>query len=154
VWEAVTRAGAQPCGLGARDVLRIEAAYPLYGHEINEETNPYEAGLGWVVKPKKGEFIGRAAMRAAREAGLPVQLRGILPEDSRAIPREGTEVRHPLGTGRVTSGTYSPTLERAIAMAYVPAGATGAVQLIMRGRELPAAIVDLPFYKRPAPDAG
>lgn len=150
IWDAVTAAGATPCGLGARDVLRIEASYPLYGHELTEDTNPYAAGLGWVVKPEKGDFIGREAMEAAREAHLPRTLRGILPEDERAIPREGTEIRHPLGAGRITSGTFSPTLGRAVAMAFVPNGAEGNVQMLMRGRELPAAIVDLPFYKRPA----
>jgi aminomethyltransferase len=154
VWEAVTNRGARPCGLGARDVLRIEASYPLYGHEITDQTNPYTAGLGWVVKPGKGGFIGRDAMVSARDLGLPYQLRGILPEDARAIPREGTQVLHQLGVGHVTSGTFSPTLERAVAMAYVPTGATGEVRLVMRGRELPATIVDLPFYKRPAPAAG
>jgi aminomethyltransferase len=154
VWESVVAAGAAPCGLGARDVLRIEASYPLYGHEITENTNPYAAGLGWVVKPEKGPFVGRDAMVSARDAGLPLQLRGLLPEDARAIPREDAEVIHALGVGRVTSGTYSPTLQRAIAMAYLPAGATGEARVLMRGRQLPAAIVDLPFYKRPAAPAG
>jgi aminomethyltransferase len=154
IWNAVTAAGAAPCGLGARDVLRIEAAYPLYGHEINVDTNPYAAGLGWVVKPDKGPFIGRDAIVSARDAGLPRQLRGLLPEDPRAIPREGAEVVHRSGVGRVTSGTFSPTLGRAIAMAYMPAGAAGEAQVLMRGRQLPAAIVDLPFYKKPAASAG
>lgn len=154
VWNALVNSGATPCGLGARDVLRIEAGYPLYGHELTEETNPYAAGLGWVVKPRKGFFIGRDAMEAARGQGLPMKLHGILPDDPRAIPREGAEVLHPLGAGRVTSGTYSPTLERAIAMAYLPAPADGRAELKMRGRELPATVVDLPFYKRPAPHAG
>jgi aminomethyltransferase len=147
VWDSVVAAGAAPCGLGARDVLRIEACYPLYGHEINTSTVPYQAGLGWVVKPKKGDFIGRDAMLAARAAGLP-RLRGLLPDDPRAIPREGAPVRHPDGDGTVTSGTFSPTLNRAIAMGYLPASAEGEATLPMRGREYAARIVDLPFYKR------
>lgn len=148
VWQALRGSGAVPCGLGARDVLRIEASYSLYGHEITRETNPYEAGLGWVVKPSKGEFIGRTPILAAKAAGLTRRLRGILPDDLKAIPRQGTVVTTGAGPGIVTSGTMSTTLERAIGMAYVPASADGAVTLAMRGKELPATIVDLPFYKR------
>jgi aminomethyltransferase len=148
VWSHLVESGAAPCGLGARDVLRIEASYPLYGHEITQETNPYEAGLGWVVKPAKGDFIGRDAMVAAKQAGLQRSLAGILPEDHKAIPRQGTSLETDRGKGVVTSGTMSTTLGRAIGMAYVPKGATGSVSMAMRGKQLPASIVKLPFYRR------
>lgn len=148
IWTGVVDAGAVPCGLGARDVLRIEASYPLYGHEITIETNPYEAGLGWVVKPSKGDFIGCAAMVAAKQAGLTRSLSGIVPDDHKAIPRQGTVVETPLGPGVVTSGTMSVCLERAIGIAYAPTGAEGEVSLAMRGKKLPANIVKLPFYRR------
>ncbi|HEY3414140.1 MAG TPA: glycine cleavage system aminomethyltransferase GcvT [Armatimonadota bacterium] len=148
IWRTLRDSGVVPCGLGARDVLRIEASYSLYGHEINRETNPYEAGLGWVVKPSKGDFIGREPIVAAKAAGLTRRLTGILPDDVRAIPRQGTVVTTAAGAGIVTSGTMSTTLDRAIGIAYLPKDAEGDVTLAMRGRELPARIVDLPFYKR------
>jgi aminomethyltransferase len=148
VWKGIVEAGAAPCGLGARDVLRIEASYPLYGHEITVETNPYEAGLGWVVKPAKGDFVGREAMLASKAAGLDRVLKGVLPDDAKAIPRQGTAASTAQGPGVVTSGTFSPTLGRAIGMAYMPTQTDGRAKLYMRGAELPAGIVNLPFYKR------
>lgn len=149
LWTALMERGVTPCGLGARDVLRIEASYPLYGHEINEQTRPGEAGLGWVVKAKKGHFIGREAMLAARESGWTRRLRGILPDESRTVPRLDMPVRTDAGEGRVTSGTFSPTLNRAIGLAYVPLNAGESAVLAARGREVAARLVDLPFYKRP-----
>lgn len=148
IWSQMVGAGAKPCGLGARDVLRIEASYPLYGHEITQETNPYEAGLAWVVKPAKGDFLGRDAMVAARQAGLTRKLVGVLPEDHKAIPRQGTLIESAAGPGVVTSGTMSTSLERAIGIAYVPSDADGEVSMAMRGKQLPATIVKLPFYRR------
>lgn len=149
VWQALARAGARPAGLGARDVLRIEASYPLYGHEIDETITPYEAGLGWVVKPAKGDFIGREPMLALKSSGLPRILRGILTQDTRAVPREGAEVSFADGRrGIVRSGTFSPTLERAISMGFVPPDAPEECTVAVRGSQAPARIVPLPFYKR------
>ncbi len=155
IWRRLLAAGAphgiQPAGLGARDTLRLEAAMALYGHEIDETTTPFEAGLGWVVKLDKGEFIGREALVAQRAAGIPRKLVGfeVL---GRGIARQG----HPVlaggeRVGAVTSGTFSPTFEKALGMAYVPTrleapGSRLAVEV--RGRELPAAVVPLPFYRR------
>src|SRR5262245_35966246 len=113
--------GARPCGLGARDTLRLEAAMPLYGHELTEETDPLQAGLGWAVKLDKGDFVGRRAILARQEdRGRPVRV-GLEIEGRRAA-REGAAV-HADGrpVGRVTSGTITPTLNRPVAMAYVEA---------------------------------
>ncbi len=149
IWVTLANAGAGPCGLGARDVLRIEASYPLYGHEIDTTTNPYEAGLGWVVKPAKGDFVGRDAMLSARESGITRVLRGVVPVDERAVPRQDTVITFADGReGRVTSGTMSPTLNRAIGICYVPSHSPESALLEMRGKQLPASITSLPFYKR------
>jgi aminomethyltransferase len=155
IWRRLLAAGApygiQPAGLGARDTLRLEAAMALYGHEIDETTTPFEAGLGWVVKLDKGEFVGRRALLAEREAGPARKLVGFEVE-GRGIARQG----HPVlaggeRVGAVTSGTFSPTFEKALGMAYVPTrleapGSRLAVEV--RGRELPATVVPLPFYRR------
>src|SRR6185295_8831136 len=113
--------GLLPAGLGARDTLRLEAAMALYGHELDETTTPFEAGLDWVVKTgKASDFVGRAALLAQRERGLPRKLVGFHVE-GKGIARQGHAVvadGRPVGT--VTSGTWSPTLERALGLAYVP----------------------------------
>jgi len=155
VWDLLTDRGEayglQPAGLGARDTLRLEAAMALYGHELDEETTPYEAGLGWVVKLDKGKFVGRAALERQKREGVGKQLAGF-EIVGRGIAREGHAVRAGgAAVGRVTSGTWSPTLERAIGMAYVPpAFAAPGTELAIevRGKELPARVVPLPFYKR------
>jgi aminomethyltransferase len=160
VWQALTTAGRDaglvPCGLGARDTLRLEAGMPLYGNELDRETTPFEAGLGRVVKlDKPGGFVGRDALARAQQAGPRKQLVG-LAVDGAGIARHG----YPLftegsadATGIVTSGTLSPTLGRAIAMGYVPpaAGAPGTmVEVGIRAARVPAEVVPLPFYHRPA----
>lgn len=151
VWEALLgdASGAVACGLGARDTLRTEAAMALYGHEIDERTNPYEARLGWVVNLGKGEFVGREALARIKEQGPRRTLVGLLVGDG-GIPRPGCPIlREGEGAvGVVTSGTHSPTLKRSIALGYVPAGAGEpgeryAVEL--RGRLVPAEVVPLPF---------
>jgi aminomethyltransferase len=148
LWDALLAAGAKPCGLGARDVLRLEAGNVLYGHEIDEETTPLEAGLEWVVKPEKGAFMGSDAIPAA--AARERRLVGLVSQ-SRAIPRQGYPIVHGGDTlGVVTSGTFSPTLDCPIGMGYVipPASAVGeAVQIVVRGRPEPARVVALPFYR-------
>ncbi len=152
LWDELLGRGACPCGLGARDTLRLEAAMPLYGHELNEEIDPFQAGLGWAVKLDKGDFVGREALRRRKEdAGL--RRRVGLELEGKRIAREGASVLQGSSTvGQVTSGTYSPTLERAIAMAYLNPSLTAAgtaCEVDIRGRPAPARVVPLPFYRRP-----
>jgi aminomethyltransferase len=152
VWQELVKRGAKPCGLGARDTLRLEAAMPLYGHELSEEIDPLQAGLGWAVKLQKGDFVGRAALeRRKGDRSRPVRV-GLELEGKRSA-REGAKVvsgGH--GVGRVTSGTFTPTVQKALAMAYVePAhAAVGTkVQVDVRGKLEAARVVPLPFYRRP-----
>ncbi len=147
LWSALTEAGATPCGLGARDVLRIEAGYPLYGHELNEHINPIEAGLGWVVSKTK-PFIGAEAIRRIREQGPSRKLVG-LEVEGRMVARQGYAVQvNGQTAGEITSGTFSPTLEKSIAMAFVQSehAKTGtSVQVDMRGKAVPARVVTRRF---------
>ena len=143
---------ARPIGLGARDTLRTEMKYPLYGQDISHETSPYEAGLGWVVKPDKGDFLGRAEMMKAKEEGLNRKLVG-LQITGKGIARPGYPLfsidNEPLGV--VTSGTLSPSLNQAIAMAYVAVGHHEVGQKLrvqVRNKMIEAEIVKTPFYKR------
>jgi aminomethyltransferase len=142
--------GAVPCGLGARDTLRLEAGMPLYGHELTETINPIRAGLGWAVKVDKGEFVGREALanvaRTTERVGLEL--------DGKRAAREGSAVLAADGApaGTVTSGSYAPWLDKSIAMGYVAAqvAAPGTGLLVdIRGTRTPAKVVPLPFYKRP-----
>ncbi len=153
LWRRFLDAGASPAGLGARDTLRLEAAMALYGHEIDETTTPWEAGLDWVVKLDKGDFLGRDALVAQKAAGMPRKLVGFEVE-GRGIARQGHAVLS-AGAGEtvgiVTSGTWSPTFEKALGLAYVPPdlAATGTpLTLDVRGRQLAARVVDTPFYRR------
>lgn len=157
LWDAVAAAGAPlgvtPIGLGARDTLRLEARYALYGNEIDETTNPLEAGLGWVVKLDAADFIGREALRDIKQAGLKRTLVGLQMED-RGVPRHGFEVRHgDEVVGVVTSGTFSPTLEQAIALAYVAKDerrltAVGTeLDIMIRGNACKARVVKTPFHR-------
>jgi aminomethyltransferase len=140
--------GVAPCGLGARDTLRLEAAMPLYGHELTDKINPIQAGLGWAVKLDKGDFIGRAAL--AKAVADPQRI-GLEVEGKRAA-REGCPILaagSPIGS--VTSGSYVPTLDKSIAMGYLPAkqAAIGTSLMVdIRGTPTPAKVVALPFYKR------
>jgi aminomethyltransferase len=143
--------GLQPCGLGARDTLRLEAAMPLYGHELDETIDPLTAGLSFAVKLKAGDFIGKTALAAIKGAGIRRQRIGLVLSGKR-IAREGSSVF--VGgreVGKVTSGTFSPTLEKPIAMGYVDSDVANPGQpaeVDIRGKREPAAIVELPFYKR------
>jgi aminomethyltransferase len=159
VWDALLKAGAEhgitPCGLGARDTLRLEAAMPLYGHELTEAINPFAAGLHWAVKFDKGDFVGREPL-AALQAN-PGQKRIGLRLASKRIARQDTVVlKGDDPAGVVTSGTFSPTLEQSIAMALVdPTAATVGQELTLeiRGHREPARVVKLPFYRRPKSEA-
>ncbi|GIV15477.1 MAG: aminomethyltransferase [Armatimonadota bacterium] len=147
LWSILHEAGATPCGLGARDVLRIEAGYPLYGHELNEHINPIEAGLSWVVSKSK-EFIGAEVIRRIREQGAARKLVG-LEVEGRMVARQGYLVQvNGQTVGEITSGTFSPTLEKSIAMAFVSsehARMRSEVQVDMRGRLVSARIVSRRF---------
>jgi aminomethyltransferase len=154
-WESFIKAGEavglKPCGLGCRDTLRLEAAMPLYGHELSAQIDPLTAGLGFAVKLEKAEFIGRdelAKFKSLTNRPIRVGLR----LESRRIAREHTEVfAGAERIGEVTSGTFSPTLEQSIAMAYVsPQHATlgTQVEVDIRGKREAATVVALPFYKR------
>jgi aminomethyltransferase len=152
VWRRLLAGGALPAGLGARDTLRLEAAMALYGHEIDETTTPFEAGLGWVVKLDKGDFLGRDALLAQKSEGVPRKLVGFEVR-GRGIARQGHGVvSEGAKVGDVTSGTWSPTFEKALGLAYVPAGMAAAgtpLALDVRGKALPASVVETPFYRRP-----
>jgi aminomethyltransferase len=158
VWNALLEAGAphgiKACGLGARDTLRLEMKYPLYGNELSDETNPLEAGLGWVVKFDKPEFVGREPILRGKEAGLKRKLVGFKMLD-RGIARHGYAVYDAEGKtkiGEVTSGTQSPSLKYSIGIAYVaiPQSADGSsITIDIRGTKIPAEVIPTPFYKRP-----
>ncbi len=155
VWDAVLEAagrrGGAAAGLGARDTLRLEAGLPLCGTDMDATTTPLEAGLAWVVKLRKGDFVGRAALAAQAEGGLRRRLVG-LTLDEPGIPRHGYPIwRGDARVGEVTSGTKSPTLGTFIGVGYVDAASAApgtAVAVEIRGRRVPAHVVDRPFYRR------
>lgn len=144
LWDALVAAGAKPCGLGARDTLRLEMGYPLHGSDIDESTSPLEAGLDFAVDFDKPEFIGLEALKTQRAAGLQRRLRG-LELIERGVPREGQDcyVGETL-VGRITSGTALPGSNRGIAMAYI-AGDYSEVEVAVRDKRLKAAIKQPPF---------
>jgi aminomethyltransferase len=152
LWEDLVARGAKPCGLGARDTLRLEAAMPLYGHELNEDIDPLQAGLNWAVKFDKGDFIGKPALLKRKEDKTRRQRIG-LELTGKRIAREGARIVHEgKEIGVVTSGTFAPTLGKSIAMAYIDPAFTGsgtALEVDIRGKTEPARGVQLPFYRRP-----
>jgi aminomethyltransferase len=156
LWNGLLEAGKAhgliPTGLGARNTLRLEAGFALYGHEIDDTTTVWEAGLGWICKMDKGEFVARAALAAQKERGLERRLVGFEMR-GRGIARDGypalIEGRE---AGRVTSGSPAPFLQKNIGMAYVPVAASAPgtqMEIGIRSQRVPAEIVPLPFYKRP-----
>jgi aminomethyltransferase len=147
VWDALVSAGVTPAGLGARDTLRLEAGLPLHGHELGPGITPLQAGLGWVVGWDKGDFRGRAPLAAERERGIARRLRGIElegrrpPREHQAVTIDGDVV------GETTSGNFSPTLERGIALALLRTDVKpgDAVEVDLRGTPTPGHVVKLPF---------
>ncbi|MBN1350862.1 glycine cleavage system aminomethyltransferase GcvT [candidate division KSB1 bacterium] len=154
VWNAIMDAGQEfqiePVGLGARDTLRLEMKYCLYGNDIDQTTHPLEAGLGWITRLKKGQFIGRDAILNAKEKGLTRKLVGIELE-GKAIPRHGYEIyKDEQQVGVITSGTFSPMLEKGIAIGYLAVEYTEPgtdIDIMIRNRKVPATVVKTPFYK-------
>ncbi len=149
IWRRLLAEGVEPCGLGARDTLRLEAALPLWGNDIDETANPYEAGLGWVVSLDDGaEFVGRAALARIKEHGVTRRLVCLRATD-RGVIRDGCAVLHDGETvGTVTSGSFSPTLGTSIAMAYLPldlARAGAELTVDVRRRAIRAVVVKRPF---------
>ena len=155
LWDKLLDAGSPegmlPCGLGARNTLRLEASMCLYGHEIDDTTTPWDAGLGWICKPGKGEFLGREAILRQKEKGIERALVGFEMQD-RLIARDACSVS--IGgtpAGRVTSGSPAPFLKKNIGMAYIPvvSKAPGTeIAIGIRANQAPARIVPMPFYKR------
>jgi aminomethyltransferase len=153
VWNAIMEAGAEfgiePCGLGARDTLRLEKGFSLYGNDIDQTTHPLEAGLGWITKLAKDDFTGKQALVSAKEQGLTRKLVGFKMQQEKIIPRQGYTL-HTGGTqiGTVTSGGISPMLNLGIGLGYVDASASAVgtiIQLSVRGKEFPAEVVKMPF---------
>jgi aminomethyltransferase len=148
-WKQLQAAGVAQCGLGARDTLRLEAGMNLYGNDMDESVGPLESGLTWTVAfdPPERDFVGRAALESLRKGGVPRKLVGLLLEE-RGVLRGHQKVVVPgIGEGELTSGTFSPTLERSIGFARVPAGTSDQVQVDIRGKLLPARIVKYPFVR-------
>jgi aminomethyltransferase len=152
LWRALLTAGITPAGLGARDTLRLEAGLPLHGHELGPGITPLQAGLGWVIGWDKGDFRGREALEKERADGVSRRLRGLQVE-GRQPPRADAVVRNHDGdeVGVVTSGNFSPTLERGIALGFLRPDVTAGerVEVDVRGRLLTAEVVPLPFVQRP-----
>jgi aminomethyltransferase len=158
VWNRVLEVGKshglKPAGLGARDTLRTEVCYPLYGHELDEQTTPIEAGLNWVVALGKGEFVGRARLAAQKEGGVQKTLIAFKMTDRSAPPRPHYPIWSGDGArqiGEVVSGTQSPSMNLGIGMGYVPPAESEvgkAIQIEIRGKKSPAVIVPKPIYRK------
>ena len=147
LWEKLRAAGVPPCGLGARDTLRLEAGMNLYGTDMDETTSPLISGLAWTLALDDGrEFIGKQALLDEREDGVKQRLVGLLLLD-KGVLRNHLRVVTAAGDGEITSGSYSPTLQQSIAMARVPSAASGEVEVELRNRMLKAKIVKLPFVR-------
>ncbi len=157
IWEAIMEAGSefdiQPCGLGARDTLRLEMGFALYGNDISKETNPLEARLDWLTKLDKDDFIGKDALAKVKEDGISRKLVGFMVDDRRAIPRNGYDIVDEGGQkiGFVTSGTRSITLDKNIGMGYVPAEKAEEgtkIYIQVRNRKAEAIVMKPPFVKK------
>ncbi|MDO5295651.1 MAG: glycine cleavage system aminomethyltransferase GcvT [bacterium] len=153
LWQALREAegGIEPIGLGARDTLRLEAGYSLYGHEITEETSPVNSTLNWVVSLNTADFIGKAALQAEKEQGIREAIVGLVMQ-SRAIPRQGYEVEDNEGNvvGHITSGTFSPSLSRGVALARIAKSHSSVgteLKVVVRSRREPALVQKPPFVR-------
>ncbi len=154
LWDALLGAGVKPAGLGARDTLRLEAGLALYGQDMDESVTPYEVALGWTVSLDDGrDFIGRERLERQKADGDARQLIGLV-MDEKGVLRHGQRVLSDAGDGEILSGTFSPTLGKAIAFARVPAGDAGQVRVDIRGREVAVRTVKFPFVRDGQPQPG
>ena len=146
-WQQLLKAGVKPCGLGARDTLRLEAGMSLYGTDMDESTSPLCSGLGWTLSISDDRhFIGKSALLVEKEQGVKQQLVGIVLKD-KGVLRNHLKVVTVKGEGEITSGSYSPTLGKSIALARIPVGVTGEVDVEVRNKMLKAEIVKIPFAR-------
>jgi aminomethyltransferase len=148
-WQKLRDAGVRPCGLGARDTLRLEAGMNLYGNDMDETTSPLESGLGWTVawEPQDRDFVGRAALTVQKASGYVRKLVGLLVEDRAVLRTHQKVIVANVGEGEVTSGTFSPTLQRSIGFARVPAETGDRCEVEIRGKLVPARVVRPPFVR-------
>ena len=154
LWQALLAAGVKPAGLGARDTLRLEAGMNLYGQDMDEDVSPWEANLGWTIALDQGrDFIGRAALEAQQAAGVRRVMVGLVLDD-KGVLRHGQPVLTANGAGEILSGSFAPTLEKAVAFARIPVGEPGAIRVDIRGREVPVRLVKYPFVRDGKPCAG
>ena len=149
VWDRLLAAGVAPCGLGARDTLRLEAAMNLYGTDMDETVSPLEAGLNWTIawEPAERDFIGRAALEEFRNKPNKQRFVGLLLEDRGVLRNHQKVIVDGVGEGEITSGGFSPTIGKSIALARVPAGDYDRAQVEVRGKLLNARIVKTPFVR-------
>ncbi len=153
LWDALRAAGVAPAGLGARDTLRLEAGLALYGQDMDETVSPFEAALGWTVALDEGRAFNGRALLEAHSTAAPRQMIGLVMDD-KGVLRHGQGVTTANGPGEILSGTFSPTIGKAIAFARVPAGDPGAVSVDIRGRQVPVRVVKFPFVRNGQPADG
>jgi aminomethyltransferase len=154
LWEALAAAGVAPAGLGARDTLRLEAGMNLYGQDMDESVTPWEANLGWTIALDEGrDFVGRAALEQQKAAGVPRTMVGLVLDD-KGVLRHGQKVLTANGEGEILSGSFAPTLNKAVAFARIPVGEPGDVRVDIRGREVPVRLVKYPFVRDGKPCEG
>ncbi|WP_266169957.1 glycine cleavage system aminomethyltransferase GcvT [Dyella subtropica] len=147
LWEALAAAGVAPAGLGARDTLRLEAGMNLYGQDMDETVSPWEANLGWTIALDEGrDFIGRKVLEAQKADGVKRVMVGLV-LDEKGVLRHGQKVLTANGEGEILSGSFAPTLNKAVAFARIPAGEPGDVRVDIRGREVPVRLVKYPFVR-------
>jgi len=149
IWDQLLAAGVAPCGLGARDTLRLEAAMNLYGSDMDETVSPLEAGMGWTIawEPQDRDFIGREKLEEKRADATLQRFVGLLLEDKGVLRNHQRIVVEGVGEGEITSGGFSPTIDRSIALARVPAGDYQNAQVDVRGKLLNVRIVPTPFVR-------
>lgn len=153
LWNALHAAGVAPAGLGARDTLRLEAGLALYGQDMDETVSPFEAALGWTVALDQDRHFNGRALLESQAGGAPRQMLGLVMDD-KGVLRHGQTVTTANGAGEILSGTFSPTIGKAIAFARVPAGEPGEVTVDIRGRQVPVRVVKFPFVRNGQPAEG